>query len=176
MSTGIVTRQADGVYVGGNTLTELYDHLTEVLQRFRDASLTVKPSKFVINPDKIILFGWEKTAEGWRPLSHTISPLVSAEPPTTVKQLRSWLGAAKQVSQCIPNYAPIFSPLETTTGGRGSSEQAGPNSSGNASRGLGFALYLPFFKAQHRLRLCFKLCQSTLHRLGFAVENFQELR
>ena len=58
---GIVTRQADGVYVGGNTLTELYDHLTEVLQRFRDSSLTVKPSKFVINPNKIILFCWEKT-------------------------------------------------------------------------------------------------------------------
>ena len=54
--------------------------------------------------------------------------------------------------------------------------QAGPNSSGNASRGLGFALYQPFFKAQHRLRLCFKLCQSILHILGFAVENLQELR
>ena len=120
---GTVTRQADGVYVGGNTLSNLYDNLNEVLQRFRDCSLTIKPSKFIINPKKIILFGWEKDDEGWRPLKHTISPLISAEPPTTVKQLRSWLGAAKQVSQCIPNYASIFSPLESATGGRGSSER-----------------------------------------------------
>ena len=120
---GIVTRQADGVYVGGNSELELHDNLSEVLQRFRDCCLTVKPSKFIINPKKIVLFGWEKDDEGWRPLKHTISPLVCAEPPTTVKQLRSWLGAAKQVSQCILNYASIFSPLETATGGRGSSER-----------------------------------------------------
>ena len=49
---GTVTRQADGVYVGGNTLSSLYDNLNEVLQRFRDCSLTIKPSKFIINPKK----------------------------------------------------------------------------------------------------------------------------
>ena len=48
---------------------------------------------------------------------------MKAPPPTTVKQLRSWLGAAKQMSQCIPNYAVVFSPLERTAGNRGSAER-----------------------------------------------------
>ena len=50
--------------------------------------------------------------EGWRSLEHTVSPLTTATPPKTVKMFRSWLGAAKQVSQCIKNYAIIFYPLE----------------------------------------------------------------
>ena len=120
---GFVTRQADGIYVGGNSLSELYNNLQKVLQRLQDANLTVKPSKFIIDPKQIVLFGWEKKGDGWRPLEHTVSPLINAPPPTTVKQLRSWLGAAKQVSQCIPNYAVTFSPLETATGGRSSSER-----------------------------------------------------
>ena len=120
---GFVTRQADGIYVGANTLDELYVNLQRVLQRLKDANLTVKPSKFVIAPKKITLFGWEKNEDGWRPLEHTISPLTMAQPPTTVKQLRSWLGAAKQVSQCIPDYAVVFSPLEAATGGRSSPER-----------------------------------------------------
>ena len=32
---GFVTRQADGVYVGGNTTKELCSNLAEVLTRFR---------------------------------------------------------------------------------------------------------------------------------------------
>ena len=120
---GMVTRQADGVYVGGNSYDELLENLEEVLQRFRLCGLTVKPSKFIIDPQRIVLFGWEKIGESWKPLDHTISPLVKAPPPTTVKQLRSWLGAAKQMSQCIPNYAVVFSPLERTAGNRGSAER-----------------------------------------------------
>ena len=119
---GRVERQADAVFVGGNTWMELHDNLHEVLQRFRNCNLTVKPSKFIVGPKNIVLFGWEKIGDGWRPLEHTISPLTAAEPPKTVKMLRSWLGAAKQVSQCIKDYAVIFSPLEAAAGKRGSSE------------------------------------------------------
>ena len=119
---GKMARQADGLFVGGNTLDELYKNLREVFQRTRNANFTLKPSKIIINPQKIVLFGWLKNKEGWEPTEHTITPLSRAEPPKTVKKLRGFLGAIKQLSPCIENYAAILSPLELVAAGKGSAE------------------------------------------------------
>ena len=82
--------------------------------------MTFKPSKVVIAPINTVLFGWQKVGAGWRPTTHTISPLTKADPPTTVKKLRSWLGAYKQLTECLPHYALIIGPLEQIVGGRAS--------------------------------------------------------
>ena len=52
-----------------------------------------------------------------------ISPLIKAEPPTTVKQVRSWIGSYKQMTDCIPKYAVMLGPLEELVAGRGSAER-----------------------------------------------------
>ena len=119
---GKMARQADGLFVGGDTLDSFYDNLREVFVKLRNANFTIKPSKIVINPQKIVLFGWMKNREGWEPTDHTVTPLLKAEPPKTIKQLRGFLGAIKQVSSCIENYAVILSPLEKVAAGKGSSE------------------------------------------------------
>ena len=62
-------------------------------------------------------------AAGWKPTSYTISPLTKAEPPISVKQLRSWLGSYKQMTNCINNYAALLGPLENIIGGRASAEK-----------------------------------------------------
>ena len=49
-------------------------------------------------------------------ISDNISPLVSAEPPTTVKGLRSWLGDAKYLKVCVNDFSSHFSSLETAVG------------------------------------------------------------
>ena len=106
-------RQADALIVGGKqTLAELFSNLAEVFHRLRTCNLTIKPSKLVIAPRKVELFGWEYSNQGWNPTAHTINPLSVAPKPKTVKQLRSWLGAAKQISPCLEDYAVHFSPLE----------------------------------------------------------------
>ena len=119
---GKMARQADGLFVGGNTIQELLDNLREVFERTRNCGFTLKPSKIVINPQKIVIFGWVRNKGGWEPTEHTVTPLLKAEPPKTVRQLRSFLGAVKQLSACIENYAVILSPLEKVAAGKGSSE------------------------------------------------------
>ena len=119
---GKMARQADGLFVGGETLQSFYDNLREVFMKLRNANFTIKPSKIIINPQKTVLFGWMKTKEGWEPTEHTLSPLLKAEPPKTIKKLRGFLGAIKQLSQCIENYAVLLSPLEKVAAGKGSSE------------------------------------------------------
>ena len=79
-----MTRMADGLFILGQTVDELFENFQEVLSRARLCGLTFKPSKIVIAPVNTILFGWQKIGDGWRPTPHTISPLASALPPTTV--------------------------------------------------------------------------------------------
>ena len=118
-----MTRMADGLFVLGDTLESLETNFREVLSRSRLCGLTFKPSKVCICPVDTILFGWRKVGAGWSPTPHTISPLTQAEPPNTVKQLRSWLGSFKQLTDCIPQYATLLGPLEELTSGRASAER-----------------------------------------------------
>ena len=118
-----MTRMADGLFVLGDTLEDLLANFQEVLSRARLCGMTFKPSKVVIAPINTVLFGWQKVGAGWRPTTHTISPLTKADPPSTVKKLRSWLGAYKQLTECVPNHAIVIGPLEQIVGGRASAER-----------------------------------------------------
>ena len=103
---------ADGLYVLGNTYTALFDNLREVFERGKIANFTFKPSKIVICPKETILFGWKKDGTAWEPTNHTTNPLIHAELPKTVKQLRSWVGVYKQLATCMKNYAIPLTRIE----------------------------------------------------------------
>ena len=118
-----VCRQEDALIVGGKDFHQLMNHLEEVFRRLRLANMTIKPSKLTIAPASTTLFGWEYTNQAWRPGKHVINPLQMATCPNTVKQLRSWLGASKQLSAGLKDYAKVFKPLELIVAGKTSSEK-----------------------------------------------------
>lgn len=118
-----MTRMADGLYVGGQDLNQLSQNLIEVLSRAKNCGLTFKPSKIVVCPVSTVLFGWKKTHDQWSPTSHVISPLSTSPPPKTVKQLRGWIGAYRQVSETIKDHAITLSLLEKETAGKKSREE-----------------------------------------------------
>ena len=111
-----MTRMADGLFILGNTLGDLYENLKEVFKRADIANLTFKPSKISICSLDIVIFGWRKNGNAWIPTQHTTLPLINAPLPTTVKQLRSWIGSYKQLSSCIQNYSIPLTRLEKLTG------------------------------------------------------------
>ena len=114
---------ADGLFVFANTLTELEENFVEVMLRAELCGFTFKPSKVIITPNETTIFGWKKVGAGWRPTSHMISPLIKAKAPSTVKQLRSWIGSYKQITECIPDYSILLGPLEKIIAGRASAER-----------------------------------------------------
>ena len=120
---GRMTRMADGVFPLGNSHEELLENYTEVLDRAEKAGLTFKPKKTRISPRNSIIFGWCLNNGRWSPQGHVISSLSRAVPPATVKQMRSFLGAMKQLSESIKGYAEILHPLEQVVGSRASSER-----------------------------------------------------
>ena len=113
---------ADGIYPKGKTVMETLDSYAEVLRRASLSGLTFKPSKTIICPLKAELFGWDLDGGKWKPTVHTKTTLASYERPKTAKQLRSYLGAWKQMSSCISNYAVLLHPLEQLIAGKASKE------------------------------------------------------
>ena len=117
------TRIADQIYVLGNSLTELVDNFKLVLKRARQSNLTFKPSKVVICPETTIILGWQKKGKQWSPTEHVLSPLAQAEPPSTVKKMRGWLGAYRQIAKTIPHHATVLKSFEKMVGGKNSRDK-----------------------------------------------------
>ena len=120
---GKLAQMADGLHVLGNSIQELATNYTEVLNRAELCRLTFKPAKVIICPRNIKLFGWELRDNVWFPTSHTTSALINAPKPTTVKQLRSFLGSFKQLSASLPKYAATVHNLEKIVAGKASAER-----------------------------------------------------
>ena len=113
---GRVTRVADSLYPLGDTWDELLENYQEVLSRALLAGFSFKPTKVIIAPRKSVIFGWNIMDGVWTPTEHVVSALAGAELPTTMKQLRGFLGSFKQLSECIPQYAIILTKLENLVG------------------------------------------------------------
>ena len=116
-------RMADNMIVGGSTVAEAADNYELLLKLCGGAGLTFKASKTTICPMKINILGkiWKQGT--LLPSEHLMSTLAKVQPPVTVKQLRSFLGASKQMKDNLPNYSDLFQPLEKVTGGRKSGEK-----------------------------------------------------
>ena len=117
-----MTCMADGVYVVADSLEELLINFEEVLHISRNVGLTFKPKKIVIASSNTTLFGWMKIQEDWLPNDHAVSPICKATELTTAKQLCSFVGSYKQLSECICNYTVFLHPLEKAVAGPQSAE------------------------------------------------------
>ena len=117
------TRIADQIYVLGNSVTELMQNFKTVMTRARNANLTFKPSKIIVCPQTTVILGWKKCGSEWAPTEHVLSPLSKAEPPSTVKKLRGWLGAYRQIAKTIPNHSVVLQKFEKLVGGKNSRDK-----------------------------------------------------
>ena len=93
-----LAQMADGLHVLGMTVEELALNYIEVLNRVENCGLTLKPSKVIVCPLNIELFGWDLKGQVWTPTAHTVNALRNSPLPSTIKQLRSFLGSFKQIS------------------------------------------------------------------------------
>ena len=113
-----LAQMADGIHILGNTVDELAANYVEVLKRADLCNFTLKPSKVIICPKNITLFGWNLKGYMWHLTSHTVATLINAPRPVTLKQLRSFLGSIKQLSACLPGYAVAIHELKKVVGGQ----------------------------------------------------------
>ena len=114
---------ADDLIIGANSISDLKQRWESVLQRLRDNNLSISAKKTYVCPTTVNIVGWIWKSGKLEVDLHRINPLTVCSPPDTVKQLRSFLGAARIVSRCIPRYAEYLSDLEELVAGKDSSDK-----------------------------------------------------
>ena len=114
---GIVVKLADDLYCGADTPQALLQNWSRVLQALASNGLHLSPSKTTVCPKTTTVLGWIWSEGTLRASPHRMSTLSTCSPPTTVKGMRSFIGAYKMLARVIPNCATYLSPLDTSIAG-----------------------------------------------------------
>ena len=112
---GIACKIADDLNVGASTPSMLLHNWSRVLERLEENNLRLKAPKTVIYPSHVQILGWDWCLGEISASSHKISPLTSCEPPETVTQLRSFIGAYKVFNRVIRQSSSFLGELEVLT-------------------------------------------------------------
>lgn len=105
----------DDIIIYSRTPEEHAKHLEQVLERFRQAGLQLKPSKCHFGLPELDLLGYVVSAKGIRPQPKKIEAIKNLDHPTDVKGVRSFLGVVGYYRQCIPGFAALAMPLTELT-------------------------------------------------------------
>ena len=123
IARGIVAKLADDLYVGGNTLLDLLRNWEEVLRCLEAAGLRVTATKTVIGPKETTVLGWVWKEGQLVASPHKVASLSMCARPTSVKEMRSFLGAYKVLARVIPKCSHFLQPLTRSTAGKTSQQK-----------------------------------------------------
>ena len=115
--------QADNLYVMGHTIQETVNNWMIVLDLLRRNNIKLSPKKTACFPDKLDLLGWTKEGKYLIPDSHRQNVIANAPLPTTVKALRSFLGAYRTFFRCKKQMSGLLKDLEEIQAGKKSSDK-----------------------------------------------------
>eukprot|EP00118_Oscarella_pearsei_P020264 m.218920 g.218920 ORF g.218920 m.218920 type:complete len:1393 (+) comp39915_c0_seq7:688-4866(+) len=91
---------------------EVHDErLAEVLRRLERVHLTVNEEKCEFGARRVEFMGYGISSDGVSPLRSPVEAIVSVPPPTTVKELKSFLGVTNYYLRFIRGYADLTEPL-----------------------------------------------------------------
>ena len=91
------------------------ERLEEVLKRLRGANLKLKPSKCELFKDKVRYLGHVVSSHGVSTDPEKVEAVRSWKPPTSVKDLQSFLGLAGYYRQYISDFSTVAKPLSRLT-------------------------------------------------------------
>ena len=118
MASGKITKIADDIYCGGDTVEEVKENWAEVLSLLKKNGLKLSAHKTVICPQSVNILGWVWQRGTIKASPHKIAALSTIKPPDTVTQLKSFIGAFRFISRVIPHYANTLAPLEAAIRGK----------------------------------------------------------
>lgn len=86
-------------------------HLRQVLQRLSDHGIIANPAKCVLGAMKLDFLGHRVSAQGIQPLESKVQAIREFPEPTSLRQLREFLGLVNFYHRFVPNCAKILEPL-----------------------------------------------------------------
>ena len=97
----------DGVIVYSQDFSAHLDHLEKVFEAFGRYGLKLRPERFKLFQKKVKFLGHEVSSQGVAPDPEKVIAIQSWEAPTTVKQVRSFLGFVGYYRQFIKDCQTI---------------------------------------------------------------------
>ena len=115
--SGRVAKIHDDLYAFSQSIDELYHTWEEVLIALSNNNLCLSAEKTEIVPVSTTILGWTWQNGCISASAHKVSPLAATAEPVTCTAMRSFLGAYKAISRCVPRCASLLSPLEDSIKG-----------------------------------------------------------
>ena len=103
----------DILIVTHGTEEEHIKKVLKVLRRLDEANVNLKLDKCTFAADNIECVGYKLSQQGVAPVNSKVQGISDRLKPTSLKQLRSYLGAVNQFYNFIPNLATICFPFRT---------------------------------------------------------------
>ena len=97
----------DIIIVTGGGLENHKKHLFNCLNRLNNENLAVNLDKCHFAKNKITWLGHEITEKGLKPVISKTQAIINLKPPTTHRQLKSFLGSVHHLTKFIPNLATL---------------------------------------------------------------------
>ncbi|XP_043205779.1 uncharacterized protein K02A2.6-like [Amphibalanus amphitrite] len=101
----------DDILVTGRDQSEHDRRLRTVLDRLKQANVTINTEKSSFSQPEVEFCGHQLSRHGVVPLLSTTKAVAEAPPPTNVKELRSLLGSTGWFSRFVPQYSAVVRPL-----------------------------------------------------------------
>ena len=95
----------DDVLIHGRTQTEHDQHLEAVLLRIKELDLTLNKDKCVFSKSQVKFLSQVLSASGISPDPDKVSAVEQMRPPTSVGEVRRFLGMVNQLGKFVPNLA-----------------------------------------------------------------------
>ncbi|BHF63933.1 hypothetical protein SprV_0200692900 [Sparganum proliferum] len=103
--------------VASRNAEEHKEHLTLVFDRLDQFGVVINPSKCVLGVPSLDFLGHHVDAQGLRPLSSKVEAICDFPPPTSKRQLQSFLGMVNFYRRFLPNCADLMLPLTNLLSG-----------------------------------------------------------
>ncbi len=120
---GCAAKVADDCYCGGETIEEALSAYERLLAAFAANDLVLNPVKTTVFPQRCVILGWVWEMGTLSASPHRVAALSAVEPPTTVKALRSFIGAYKYISRVIRWHSDFSNPLDQIVAGKDSRDR-----------------------------------------------------
>lgn len=101
----------DDIIVVSRTFDDHLQHLSEVFRRFREAKLRLNPDKCRLYCDQVRYLGHMIDRRGVRTDPDKTSAVANWPKPTTLRQVRQFLGMASWYRRFVPNFSSVATSL-----------------------------------------------------------------
>ena len=110
-----VVNIADDLIIHGQGVEQHDKRLFAVLDRLREAGLTLNEGKCEFRLPRLTFFGHEVTKKGVEPSEEKVAAIRHADRPQNASEARSFLGLVQFVSKFVPDLSSIAEPIQRLT-------------------------------------------------------------